>query len=189
MKYFHIPYLNGTTILDADYTVISQAHYDSTGATVSVNDNVTSKVSWVVKTETDFNAVVLNTKPDPLSVAQTQKINEITSAYQQSTATFQSSATGTMYTYLADDTSMNKFNAKHYEVNTATYDGSDVNWYTEEEGGVLHKVSQFNQVWADGSKVLTDAFNRWDAMVKQIKAITVTTTEQDAINQVNAFTW
>jgi hypothetical protein len=117
-----------------------------------------------------------------LTDIQNIKISQLTDFYQQATATFQSSAKGNTYTYLADDTSMNKFNGKHYEINTTTYNGADINWYTVEVGGVMHTVAQLNQVWQDGNNYLTNQFNKWDSLVKQVKSATT-------VDAVNAIVW
>lgn len=114
--------------------------------------------------------------------AQKQQIAVLTSAYENSTQVFVSSALGSTHTYLADDTSMGKFNAEYTFINGNTYDGSSINWYTVEQGGVIHTKEQFNQVWMDGRNYLANQFNKWDSLVKQINTCA-------DVNSVQVISW
>ncbi|TVY09978.1 hypothetical protein [Paenibacillus cremeus] len=120
-----------------------------------------------------------------LSEAQTQQITLITNDYRRATQTFQSSALGSVFTYLADDTSLGKFNAEYAYVNSTDYDGLPILWYTLEQGGVNHTKDQFCQVWKDGRLYLRDKFNKWDTLVKQIKS----NTKESDVPTVMAITW
>jgi hypothetical protein len=111
-----------------------------------------------------------------------QKIVELTNFYKQSIATFKSSALGSMYTYLADDTSIGKFNAEYSFINSNAYDGSPVNWFTVELGGAMHTKNQFIQAWLDGRSLLASQFDKWDNLVKQVKLATTS-------EEVNGIVW
>lgn len=180
-------------LLNKDYICVNALSTDSADAAlqkVNVDDMIVEissdlfDISLVGKKFDSatqmFSTVLL--PPKTLDQTKTDKISQITSAYQNATQTFTSSALGTVHTYLADNMSMSKFNGKHYEINTSSYSGADINWYTVEYDGVMHTVAQLNQVWSDGNKALTDAFNKWDALVKQVKACT-------DITSVQAITW
>lgn len=120
--------------------------------------------------------------PKTLDQIKADKRDEITRDYQTATQTFQSSALGSIHTYLSDDTSMSKFNAEYVYINSSSYDESAINWFTVENGGAIHTKDQFNQVWADGRVYLTAMFNKWDDLIKQINAATDEAT-------VQAITW
>lgn len=113
------------------------------------------------------------------------KIQEITDSYHSSTQTFQSSALGTLYTYLADDASMSKFNAEYTYINSTSYGSEPILWYTVEAGGVNHTKDQFNQVWLDGRTTMSNAFSKWDSLVKQVSSYT----SDNDINTVLAISW
>jgi hypothetical protein len=117
-----------------------------------------------------------------LANAQQAKIAELTEAESNANPTFVSSALGTSHTYLSDEKAMGKFNAEYAYVNSPAYDGQPIKWYTIEEGGVLHTKEQFNQVWLDGRSVFAASFDKWDRLVKQVKACTT-------VDQVNAIKW
>jgi hypothetical protein len=117
-----------------------------------------------------------------LEDVQNAKIAQLTEFEQQASATFQSSALGSVHTYLSDEKAMGKFNAEYTFVNSAEYDGLPILWYTIEEGGVVHTKEQFNQVWLDGRNYIAANFNKWDSLVKQVKACT-------SVEQVNAIKW
>lgn len=139
-------------------------------------------------TEVDQTPEEIASMYPTLEQAQQAKINELTNV-NNTLSTFKSSALGLAHTYLADSDATAKFNAEYTYVNSSSYDGSPILWYTVEEGGVSHTKAQFNQVWLDGRNYMSSNFSKWDSLVKQVKVITVTTTEQDAINKVNAISW
>lgn len=116
-----------------------------------------------------------------LQDVQNAKIAQLTDFNQQASSTFQSSALGSVHTYLADDGAMGKLNGEYTFINSSAYDNSPINWYTVEEGGVIHTVAQFNQVWLDGRNHMADNFAKWDTLVKQVKACTTV----DAVNAIN----
>lgn len=117
-----------------------------------------------------------------LQDAISHKIAELTYIYRSIISTFQSSATGTTYTYIADDNSMGKFNAEYTFINGASYDGSSINWLTVESGGVVHTKAQFNQVWLDGRNYVASQFNHYDSLVKKVQACI-------DVASVQAITW
>lgn len=137
----------------------------------------------IVDTQTNTIEIVdvLDIIPS-LDIEKQSKITEITQLYQKSTQTFSSSALGSPHTYLADDTSMGKFNAEYTFINGNAYDGSSINWYTVEQGGVIHTKEQFNQVWTDGRTYLSNQFNKWDSLVKQINTCA-------DVNSVQVISW
>lgn len=110
------------------------------------------------------------------------KITEITNAQQNADATFQSSALGSVHTYLSDEKAMGKFNAEYTYVNSSDYDGQPILWYTIEEGGVNHTKDQFNQVWLEGRNIIANNFKKWDSLVKEIKGCT-------SVDEVNTIAW
>lgn len=152
--------------------------------TTSLKKGVEGKVKQLlVNAQTGLTTIV--DVPDvtlSLAEAQMQQINHITAQYQTSIQFIQSSALGTVHTYLADDTSMAKFNAEYTYANGSSYDGGTINWYTVENGGTSHTKTQFNQVWMDGRNYLSNQFNKWDSLVKQINAC-------KDVASVQAITW
>lgn len=100
------------------------------------------------------------------------KIAELAECERNASATFTSTALGSSHTYLSDEMAMSKFNAEFTFVNSALYDNSPINWFTLEEGGVIHTKDQFNQVWLDGRNQISTNFNKWDRLVKQVKQCT-----------------
>lgn len=170
-------------LLNRDHICINALSTDSENATINKenDDDIIVNISAelfdisLVGKKFDSSTQMFSDVPLPpktLDETKADKISEITQAYQATTQTFVSSALGSPHTYLTDDTSMNKFNAEYTFVNSASYDGSPINWFTVEQGGVIHTKDQFNQVWMDGRTKLTSAFDNWDSLVKQVKAAT-----------------
>jgi hypothetical protein len=180
-------------LLNKDYICINALSTDSADAAlqkVNVDDMIVEissdlfDISLVGKKFDSSTQMFSNVPLPPKTLDETKadKRTEITQLYQAATQTFQSSALGSSHTYLADDTSMGKFNAEYTFINSASYDNSNINWYTVEQGGVVHTKDQFNQVWLDGRSYLTSMFNKWDTLMKQINACT-------DIASVQAITW
>lgn len=111
-----------------------------------------------------------------------EKIAQLTESEKNASATFTSSALGSVHTYLSDEVAMAKFNAEYTYVNGTDYDGQPILWYTLEEGGVEHTKDQFNQVWLEGRNYIANNFKKWDSLVKQVKACT-------SIDEVRAIVW
>lgn len=180
-------------LLNKDYICINALSTDSADASLNKvnNDDMIVEIPAelfdisLVGMKFDSSSQAFSNIPLPpktLDQIKADKIAEITQAYQVATKTFLSSALGSNHTYLADDTSMNKFNAEYTFVNSAAYDGSPINWFTVEQGGAIHTKDQFNQVWMDGRSLLTSMFNKWDTLMKQINSCT-------DIASVQAITW
>jgi hypothetical protein len=152
-----------------------------------VNDNyviqsneIESQTGFLGQVQQDDGTFI--NPPPTLGDVKNQKITELTNAEQQASSTFQSSALGSVHTYLSDEKAMAKFNADYAYVNSAEYDGQPILWFTLEEGGVKHTKEQFNQVWTDGRNFIAANFAKWDSLVKQVKACTT-------VDEVNAIKW
>jgi hypothetical protein len=120
--------------------------------------------------------------PPTLDDVKNAKIAELTAVNNSASASFTSTALGTSHTYLSDADAMSKFNAEYTFVNGPDWDGQPILWFTIEEGGVEHTKDQFNQVWLDGRNHVATNFNKWDSLVKQVKACTT-------IDEVNSIVW
>lgn len=149
---------------------------------IQTNDLVSELGEMGQTKQEDGSFISPTPQPPTLDDVKNQKIAELTNTNNNANATFTSSALGTVHTYLSDDSAMGKFNAQYTFVNSAIYDNSPINWYTIEEGGVIHTKDQFNQLWLDGRNYISANFNKWDSLVKQVKACTT-------VEQVNAIVW
>lgn len=164
--------------LDANQKVVSYRL-----AETIVDGEIESEIGEIDQIRQADGSFITPVPPPPtLDDIKNAKIAQLTDFNNQSSLTFTSYALGSVHTYLADDGAMGKFNAKYAFVNNVIYDNSPINWYTIEEGGVIHTKDQFNQVWLDGQNYINVNFNKWDSLVKQVKACTT-------VEQVNAIVW
>lgn len=100
------------------------------------------------------------------------KLDELNAACEQALRTFQSSALGTVHTYLSETDDMLLLNGEYSYVKGDDYDGLPIKWYTVEAGNVDHTKAQFVQVYLDGRRnVATNKYHR-AALEAQVTAAT-----------------
>lgn len=117
-----------------------------------------------------------------LTVAKQNKLAELQSKCNAALATFQSSALGTLHTYLSGTADMILLNGEYSFVSGPDYDNLPIIWYTVENGNVSHNKAQFVQVYLDGRKHVADSKYKFASLEAQVGAATT-------VSQVSAILW
>jgi hypothetical protein len=125
-----------------------------------------------------------------LAAAKQVQIAAIESSFARACETFQSSALGSVHTYLADSRSMMLLSADYAYMKGSDYDGNPELWYTIENGKVSHTGAQLCQVFLNGRKWLKDCTAKKDSLESQIDAVQIENEDlTTALSQVSAFVW
>jgi hypothetical protein len=117
-----------------------------------------------------------------LGDVQSAKIAQLKIIESDKLKTFMSSALGSPHTYLSGESDMLLLTGEFVFINSALYDNSSPDWYTIEDGNVVHTKGEFNQVYVDGrANVQTVKYHRANLEAQVNAAATV--------SAVNAIVW
>lgn len=112
------------------------------------------------------------TDAELLAIAINNKLAELQNAAMTALATFQSTALGTMHTYLSGITDMIYLESEDRFMNSADYDNQPILWYTVENGDVSHSKEQIHSVYLDGRSAVQNKKYKVKSTLAQIQTAT-----------------